>query len=698
MAEEQNPKIRLELELSPDQPGLLDGLNTWLNLGLISDEQIRTLCQEKLTCDLPPIPEPTQSKAAATKSTPTESFPSPVLTNPFDEARASLAGETSAVSDFLPYSEEPESSLKSSFPQPTQRSPVRQSSSETSADSSAQNQESPSPPRPISLWLDRLMSELSVVWLLGLGVFLVVLSSAVLAATQWARFNAVGQYLVLLAYTLAFWGIGVWSSRDEHLQLTSRTLQMITLLLVPLNFWAMDGLGVWTSGGGFLVAAIAAVALTLAALQVMGNQQTPAIKQANALGLSFLHFGWALPSVPVLAVYVGTLGSAIATLFARTTGNDPPSQTPSYRWATLSVFFALGLLLLRGLSVIPEDNWGQLGLAFGLYGATWVWLGQKHLGQPWEGSSPPRPAPRGGIWLGRALLWWSWLITIDDFRFQAFGVSLLGLGLRLQALQKLGRRRDLVVGYAIAVQLAFVGWQLIPSTIREVILTPLSTWATTRDGETFALLGLSLFPYVIAMVAVADWYLRRGQTKLGRFSDGIALGSNLLLTLFSLFSHPVLVVHLIASTITALIGTWRRTPARRWRIFLCNGLTLITTIITIDYLWPALSDTRWIVVMTALAMLWLVLSKWLPHYWGKTAGLYGYGLSGLSYFLLWSHLIDTDFQSSLGWVGFLIPLTLNLIGRYRASVLATGLAIPPHFGHPLDPVGRARDCNSSHFN
>jgi hypothetical protein len=62
--------------------------------------------------------------------------------------------------------------------------------------------------------------------------------------------------------------------------------------------------------------------------------------------------------------------------------------------------------------------------------------------------------------------------------------------------------------------------------------------------------------------------------------------------------------------------------------------------------------------------------------------LYGYGLSGLSYFLLWSHLIDTDFQSSLGWVGFLIPLTLTLIGRYRASVLTTGLVVPLTLGIP----------------
>ena len=71
--------------------------------------------------------------------------------------------------------------------------------------------------------------------------------------------------------------------------------------------------------------------------------------------------------------------------------------------------------------------------------------------------------------------------------------------------------------------------------------------------------------------------------------------------------------------------------------------------------------------MTALAVLWLLLSKGLPGQWGKTASLYGYGLSGLSHCLLWSHLINTNFQSSLGWVGFLIPLTLTLIGRYRGQ-------------------------------
>ncbi|PSR12914.1 DUF2157 domain-containing protein, partial [filamentous cyanobacterium CCP3] len=221
------------------------------------------------------------------------------------------------------------------------------------------------------LWLSRLMRELSVVWLLGLGVFLVVLSSAVLAATQWVRFGAVGHYLVLLAYTLVFWAVGRWCHQSPNLQLTAKTLQMITLLLVPLNFWALDGLGVW-QGGGVVVGAIAAILLTLAALQVLRQQASTSLAQANALGLAYLHTGWGLSAVPVLAVYVGVLGSAAATVYDQ----RRRGVSPGLRWPTIAITAALGLLLARGLTAVSAQDLGQFGLAFGLYGATWVWLGQ----------------------------------------------------------------------------------------------------------------------------------------------------------------------------------------------------------------------------------------------------------------------------------------------------------------------------------
>ena len=55
----------------------------------------------------------------------------------------------------------------------------------------------PKIPSPIQTIWQTLKDELSVRWLLFLGVFLVVLSSGVLAATQWSRFAAWGQYGLL---------------------------------------------------------------------------------------------------------------------------------------------------------------------------------------------------------------------------------------------------------------------------------------------------------------------------------------------------------------------------------------------------------------------------------------------------------------------------------------------------------------------
>jgi len=670
MAEEHPQTIRLELEIPSDESRVLDGLNHWLALGLISEPAVRALCQEKFVCALPPLPAPVQA---------TSTLPD-FLDPPAEGADDSPA----PVADFLPFLAEP----------PPARRPARPDSAPA-----------PAARGLVSLWLNRFMSELSVVWLLGLGVFLIVLSSAVLAATQWASFSVAGQYLILLAYTLAFWGIGLWSSGNERLQLTAHTLQLITLLLVPLNVWAMDGLGIWATGAGVLVAVIAAITLTLAVVQVMRTQQAPALVQASALGLSALHVGWAVPIVPVLAVYGGTWGSAIALFLAPTAALNAPPR--SRRWPLLAVGFALGLLLLRGLTVIPQHDWGQLGLGFGAYGAAWLWLGQQRLAQagdaaaaettvpvaetdtlaaeaaPEPGPAPMRPdPPRASIGLGRALLWWGWLIALEGPLGQAFGVSVLGLGLRVQALQQRGRQQDLLVGYGIAVQLAFVGWQLVPSALRTAIMTPLTAWAGTSGMGDGSLLGLSLFPYVVAMVALADGYLRRGRTQLGEFSDGIALGSNLVLTLCSLASYPVLVVNLMATTVTTLIVTWRRRPTPGWRIGLSTGLILLTTLVTIDYLWPTLPPPRWIIVLTALATLWLGGSRWLPRAWGKITSLYGYGLAGVADVLLWGHLLNTSFRSSLGWIGLVIPLTLALTGRHRASIVTTGLALPLTLGVP----------------
>ena len=47
--------FRLNLEVSADNPNLLAGLDRWLELGLISDQEVRELCRNNLTCYVPAV-------------------------------------------------------------------------------------------------------------------------------------------------------------------------------------------------------------------------------------------------------------------------------------------------------------------------------------------------------------------------------------------------------------------------------------------------------------------------------------------------------------------------------------------------------------------------------------------------------------------------------------------------------------------
>lgn len=612
-----NPQIELKLSLPADQATLLAGLEAWLALGLITDQQVRSLSQAQLSCPLPVRPGPA----------------------------------------FLP------------APEPVRpgRRPWR------SGQQAAATRETASrPPAAVNTWLQQLMGELSVVWLLGLGVFLIVLSSAVLAATQWAQFSAIGQYLVLGVYTSAFWAIGRWSARSPRLQLTAKTLQTVALLLLPLNVWAIDALGVAGTPLG-LVTALGAMAL-LAAIGWWGLSRWSASDgQKLAFGaLAGLHLGWATAWVPIAAVYAGAaVSAAIATL-------KPRSQSSAVGPLGLLVF-SLGLLLLRALGLLERGQWGQLGLAFGLYGATLVGLSQG-VNQA-EAARPTGPLRRWSGWGGRALLWWGWLLSLSQWTLQALGVSSLGLGLRLRQLQRTGRRWDLLAAFAIALQLPFLLWDLLPPPLRASLLSPLTQLTQTADRPDL-LLGIALFPYVVLMVAVADAYHRRQNRPLARFSEALGLGLSSGLTTFSLLSPKVLVLNLIASSLTALIITCRRQPLRPWRVYATHLLALLTVFVTIGDRWPALDSISWIYVVLALMTVELLLGRRRTQLWPQSAWRVGQLLAVLGYGLLLSQLADAGYQSWLGLLGLSLPLLLLLGRGYGASLLALGLTAPLTLGLP----------------
>ncbi|NEO33275.1 MAG: DUF2157 domain-containing protein [Symploca sp. SIO3C6] len=336
-------QIRLELTTKADHPQLLKGLDVLLRLGLVDQALVKELCREHFTSPLPPpIAAPTVS----------------VKQSQIDSTTESALEESTA----------------------TTRQRVTQ------------------PPNRIAQRLQSLQTEFSFRWLLFLGVFMVVVSSGVLAASQWANFPAAGQYGVLLGYTLCFWGVSYWSRGQNNLPLTSKTLQIVALLLVPVNFWAMDGFGLWHNWRDLMVLICATAALSAITffnqklkppLVVLStNEDTGQLKSkkpsalgsvllafaVNYLGLSFLHWGWSLPGFPIVAVYLG-IGATIATYYWQYRRRNFVLSLDIY--AVAIIVYGLGVLLFRAIFVAGVEL-KQLGLAIGTCGWFLSWLSNQN--------------------------------------------------------------------------------------------------------------------------------------------------------------------------------------------------------------------------------------------------------------------------------------------------------------------------------
>src|SRR6478672_5896014 len=167
MAAQSDRFVRIEVTVQATS-ALLEGLEVWQHLGLLSDTQIKQVGDRYLSCALP----------------------EPVLVT------AALAREAEPESDFVI---EP---VERSRPRPRTRTGAKVLTQQNNV---------------VAQRLQSLMAEISVIWLLFLGVFMVVVSSGVLAASQWRNFPPTGQYGILLAYTLAFWAVGLWAAKRPNL-------------------------------------------------------------------------------------------------------------------------------------------------------------------------------------------------------------------------------------------------------------------------------------------------------------------------------------------------------------------------------------------------------------------------------------------------------------------------------------------------
>jgi hypothetical protein len=627
-----NRPAQITITVSANQPALLEGLDVWLRLRLISNSQVRYLSQQYLVCALPEL-------AAVTATT------APDRIQDFLTERPSQ--RSAQTRDFL-------------VERPTQRLP-----------------QATAAPGFIAQRFQSLRAEVSVIWLLFLGVFMVVVSSGVLAASHWQNFFPIAQYGILVAYTLAFWAASLWTGRQANLHLTAQMLQITTLLIIPINFWLMDALRVWQQPAGWAIASVAALSLTTITSQLLqSNLRTlprPGLLLLSSIGLSWLHWGWGWAGFPLIAVYAGTIAAAAALFFQEQTVPDQPdtaiptrtntassdgaaltSERLTVALAELSVGIAALLLIIRALW-LAQVPIAQLGLALGLCGWLLCWRS--------------RQRPDRGFWIaaGAGLLGIGWLVSVPTVPWQAIAVSGLVIWLYGDRFSRRPQVQEITALFLVGLQAYWLLWRVLPWSFRQSFLAACAEVA----GSTFttsALAGVGFFPYIVLTLGLAA-RLRRSQPSLANNAEQLALGLGSLLTLLSL-TNPLMRSLNLISSIAALALTirGRRHPAL---VYLTHTVGLAAIASTIDLLFPDLSAQTWArILLTGMLAEW-GLGVWLQSHlsdprspWQQSSWHLGLVLSGLSYVLLLPSLAESNW--AVVWL--VTPLALTLLA-FRSLVI-----------------------------
>ena len=631
MAFQPDRPIRIELTIPVAQPALLEGLDVWLRLGLLSDSQVKRLCRERLVCPLP------QAIAAETVPIPLE--------------EASLASQASPM---LPV--------------------FINTDPETAPTANRQ------PSNFVTSMVQSFMAEISVIWLLFLGVFMVVVSSGVLAASQWQHFPPTEQYGILFGYTLAFWGASAWTGRQQSLRLTARMLQITTLLIVPVNFWMIDGFKLWSSGLGQVVAAIAALVLTAIAIILLKPTTHSTgvwLTLINSICLSWLQWGWGWAGFPLIATYIGTVGTAL--VFYHNQGNvlpaaaDEEESRKELPLGTISVTFATFLLIARAVFVahVPIQ---QLGLALGICGWLLCWLSRHPARQPWTRA-------------GAVLLLAGWSIAVTAVTpWQAIAVSGLGAWLLADRLLRLQQVQDVTALFLVGLQTCWLLWRTVPTGLQQRLIA----FCLSIAGTTFmpwALVGVALFPYVVLTLLFASRLRRWQQPKLAVRVEFLSLTLGIILTLLSVANPSVRSLNLLLSALTLAVITRNRSNLGSWLIYLTHVAGLAAVASGIELFFPNLAPKAWAgILLGGMVAEWgfSVGSNWLL--WRRSAWHFGLVMAALSYTLLFSDLNDST--SNLMWLA--TPVTLSWLASRRhfsysqlaawLSVAALGIVQPLTLG------------------
>ncbi len=610
--------VKLEIYIKDSRSELLTGLDELLRLGLIEEYQVKKLCRIHLTCPLPEV--------RVKKVTP------------------QLLSITTQAEPFL-----------------VQTAKVIKPKLEKK------------PNLVIQVW-QAFIDELSIRWLLFLGIFLVVVSSAVLAASQWANFPSFGQYLILWGYTLSFCGIGFWLGKDDNLKLTSQTLKNISVLLVPINFWAMSSFGLGFNIWEWITIAIASISLTgITYLQYSNsNKITRFWFVPIFLLLSYLHLGWEITNLPLLATYIGIFALAVTNYWLLL-------RKQNYYKITNSLFLLAIWLLLLVRSLFTYDSVENFALAIAL--CSWLLatiylhkerqINRKQLEESSESSEQVETSFYSKIFqpISLIIIFFSWLISVVGSEFwQTTAINIVAIHFFSQRLNIYWRRRDLTALFFIGLQSIFVAKELIPLEFRRNVIE-LAIQISNTNYFPESVYSITLFPYLLLFVAIATWLYRQEKIKLARYSELLTLLFGVVLTRLTFNNATWLTLNLLLSTFTLGYVSYIRKPIRVWLIYLTHALVLVTIGSAIGLTFPNLTFQIWgyilLLLMTIewLIYLWRVADRKSRYFklWYRSGWYFGLLLGIISYTCFLSAVEKGAYDWV--WIWLVAPLMLTIIAK-----------------------------------
>lgn len=549
----QTNDLEVELSVDSQHPELLQGLDVLARYQLLTDEQIHHICCQYLVCQLPAIDAQPAALPAAS-----------------DTQSLSLGAKVGNLA----------STIKT-----------------TTLDRMADIAQS-------------LSDELSVFGLLLLGVFSAIIGSGLLAAQLLNVLPPTGQYGILWLYTLAFFRIQWWSQKQSNLRLTAKMLELATLLLLPVNFWAIDALMGWQTPLSWFTTAIAVGSFAVIAYKKPYTRSRQAI--SITLGISLLHWGWNLPEMPLFAAYISTIGTA-SIFFYQSRQPSPPSSstvTSSFPFpAIVGVIWGVSVFSILVRAIFVENlPISQLGLAFGICGFLLCWLPSFPYRQPLQ-------------LFGMALLLLGWGVSVVVTPpWQALLVSVFSLRLLFDRLYRYGSRRDWLAIVTIGLQAYILAGRSIPPQIQQIGVS-LSSQLAGENAPFYERFGMGGFPSIWLLLGLA-WWLHRCQQqgvrwsprRLIRYTEWLALGWGALVTVASFGNSTMRTVNLGACAITNLVYLWE-TPRRRYAtaptssaatIYLSHGLIVAAIASAIYTGFAPVSRPTWSMVLMGGS-----LAEWL---------------------------------------------------------------------------------------